>query len=284
MPGKKKGGAIQRSPAEFFAENKSIAGFDNPGKSTYTTVREFVENALDATEENGIFPDISIKIERVPTSVARPDLYKRKSSTADADAGGGSAASAKGKAKTKTQQYYRVTVRDNGVGMRHDDVPDMFGRVLSGTKYGVKQARGRFGLGAKMALIWSKMTTAGELQIFTAQPKRAKVTECRLDIDLHKNEPKILKHVQHANDGTLESEHAGKFPPGWHGAEVSVMFEGNWLGGVEFTLHYLDTIDSGKDLRVRFARRPGLRIPDAPTLQKHHPSSINLTKLEELVQ
>lgn len=55
--------------------------------------------------------------ERVPTSVARPDLYKRKSSTADADAGGGSAASAKGKAKTKTQQYYRVTVRDNGVGM-----------------------------------------------------------------------------------------------------------------------------------------------------------------------
>lgn len=73
-------------------------------------------------------------------------------------------------------------------GMRHDDVPDMFGRVLSGTKYGVKQARGRFGLGAKMALIWSKMTTAGELQIFTAQPKRAKVTECRLDIDLHKNE------------------------------------------------------------------------------------------------
>ena len=40
----------QKSPAEFFAENQNIAGFDNPGKSLYTTMREFVENSLDATE------------------------------------------------------------------------------------------------------------------------------------------------------------------------------------------------------------------------------------------
>ena len=30
----------QKSPAEFFAENKTIAGFDSPGKSLYTTIRE----------------------------------------------------------------------------------------------------------------------------------------------------------------------------------------------------------------------------------------------------
>lgn len=40
------------------------------------------------------------------------------------------------------------------MGMAHKDIPDMLGRVLSGTKYGVKQTRGKFGLGAKMALIW----------------------------------------------------------------------------------------------------------------------------------
>lgn len=44
--------------------------------------------------------------------------------------------------------------QDNGMGMAHKDIPDMLGRVLSGTKYGVKQTRGKFGLGAKMALIW----------------------------------------------------------------------------------------------------------------------------------
>ena len=45
----------------------------------------------------------------------------------------------------------------------------MLARVLSGSKYGIQQARGRFGLGAKMALIWSKMTTAGELVAYTAK-------------------------------------------------------------------------------------------------------------------
>ena len=40
----------QKSPAEFFAENQIIAGFDNPGKSLYTSIRELVENSLDAAE------------------------------------------------------------------------------------------------------------------------------------------------------------------------------------------------------------------------------------------
>lgn len=48
----------------------------------------------------------------------------------------------------------QVTCRDNGQGMHHKDIPNMLGRVLSGTKYGVKQTRGKFGLGAKMALLW----------------------------------------------------------------------------------------------------------------------------------
>lgn len=86
------------SPAEFFAENKNIAGFDNvsinstmmcliwficifcdilyifscfseimwisisiqPGKSLYTTVRELVENSLDSAESISELPVIEI--------------------------------------------------------------------------------------------------------------------------------------------------------------------------------------------------------------------------------
>jgi DNA topoisomerase VI subunit B len=33
-------------------------------------------------------------------------------------------------------------LQDNGCGMSHADIPNMLGRVLSGTKYGVKQVRG----------------------------------------------------------------------------------------------------------------------------------------------
>ncbi|KAH9303068.1 hypothetical protein KI387_014651, partial [Taxus chinensis] len=55
----------QKSPAEFFAENKNIAGFDNPGKSLYTTVRELVENALDSAESIDELPVIEVTLEEI---------------------------------------------------------------------------------------------------------------------------------------------------------------------------------------------------------------------------
>ena len=57
--------STQKSPAEFFAENKIIAGFDTPGKSLYTTVRELVENSLDAAERVGVLPDVDVTIEEI---------------------------------------------------------------------------------------------------------------------------------------------------------------------------------------------------------------------------
>ncbi|CAN0383486.1 unnamed protein product, partial [Hapterophycus canaliculatus] len=61
--------------------------------------------------------------------------------------------------------YYRVKCRDNGVGMPHDKIPDMLGVVLSSSKYGVRQARGKYGMGAKLALIWSKKSTGLPIQV-----------------------------------------------------------------------------------------------------------------------
>ncbi|XP_038724789.1 uncharacterized protein LOC120016202 isoform X2 [Tripterygium wilfordii] len=48
------------SPAEFFSENKNIAGFDYPWKSLYTTVRELVENSLDSAESISELPVVEI--------------------------------------------------------------------------------------------------------------------------------------------------------------------------------------------------------------------------------
>lgn len=80
--------------------------------------------------------------------------------------------------------------QDNGAGMPHKDIPNMLGRVLSGTKYGVKQTRGKFGLGAKMALIWSKMTTGLPFEIYAARYERKGGTGSKshyvLDIDIHR--------------------------------------------------------------------------------------------------
>jgi DNA topoisomerase VI subunit B len=45
--GARRESVAQKSAAEFFAEHQQIAGFDNAGKSLFTTIREFVENSLD---------------------------------------------------------------------------------------------------------------------------------------------------------------------------------------------------------------------------------------------
>jgi hypothetical protein len=35
-----------------------VTGFDNPGKSLYTSIRELVENSLDAAEAIGVLPEV----------------------------------------------------------------------------------------------------------------------------------------------------------------------------------------------------------------------------------
>ena len=72
------------------------------------------------------------------------------------------------------------------MGMPHGDIPNLLGRVLSGTKYGVKQTRGKFGLGAKMALIWSKMSTGLPIEVWSAPRGQSFISHYRLDIDIHK--------------------------------------------------------------------------------------------------
>ena len=79
-----------------------------------------------------------------------------------------------------------MILQDNGAGMRHEDIPNLLGRVLSGTKYGVQQTRGKFGLGAKMALIWSKMSTGLPIEIWSARPKQSYISHYHLDIDIHR--------------------------------------------------------------------------------------------------
>ncbi|MGH7283303.1 MAG: DNA topoisomerase VI subunit B, partial [Polyangiaceae bacterium] len=50
------------SVSEFFTKNRHLLGFDNPAKSLLTTVKEAVDNSLDACEEAGILPEIIVEI------------------------------------------------------------------------------------------------------------------------------------------------------------------------------------------------------------------------------
>ncbi|KAJ7980726.1 DNA topoisomerase 6 subunit B [Quillaja saponaria] len=275
----------QKSPAEFFAENKNIAGFDNPGKCLYTTVREFVENSLDSADEEigkRQFNSMIGLVDRERVDAALYDDYetdkareRRLAKEARAQEIQAKYASLGKKVKEATASkgikgrgeasFYRVTCKDNGKGMPHDDIPNMFGRVLSGTKYGLKQTRGKFGLGAKMALIWSKMSWI--------------LTFIGISLTFIHTEKRENKDR-------------------WHGAEIQVVIEGNWTTYRSKILHYMrqmavitpysqflfkflsDAPD--KNFTIRFARRTDV-MPPVPLETKHHPSSVDLLLIKRLI-
>lgn len=304
----------QKSPAEFFQDNKGIAGFENAGKSLYTTLREFIENSLDSAESIGTLPEIDIAVEEVSVSQYEnliglkahvrldDELYadfesdkakaKRLAAEAKRAAKADKGPSKRGGKREQAKCFYKITVKDNGKGMQHEDIPNMLGRVLSGTKYGVRQTRGKFGLGSKMALIWSKQTTGLPIRIRSAQPNQSFVSEYALDIDIEKNEPNVHKEEKHPN-----TEH-------WHGAELSVTIEGNWTTYRQYVLSYLRqlaivtpyaqfrfrfltspaTTSTAKDIDILFRRRTDI-MPALPTVTKHHPTAAkeNMLLIKDLL-
>ncbi|HKI83644.1 MAG TPA: hypothetical protein VKA63_04840, partial [Candidatus Krumholzibacteria bacterium] len=46
------------SVSEFFTKNRHLLGFDSPTKALLTTIKEAVDNSLDACEEAGVLPDL----------------------------------------------------------------------------------------------------------------------------------------------------------------------------------------------------------------------------------
>ena len=55
-------GHKETSIAEFFEKNRHLLGFDNPTKALLTSVKEAVDNSLDACEEANILPEIKISL------------------------------------------------------------------------------------------------------------------------------------------------------------------------------------------------------------------------------
>ena len=65
------------STAEYFAKNLQQVGFSSPLKAVLTTLKEAVDNSLDACEQAEILPEIEVLIQRVGVgSTKNTDLVK----------------------------------------------------------------------------------------------------------------------------------------------------------------------------------------------------------------
>tara|TARA_A100001015_G_scaffold283202_2_gene348291 strand:- start:239 stop:1771 length:1533 start_codon:yes stop_codon:yes gene_type:complete len=168
----------------------------------------------------------------------------------------------------------------------------MLGRVLSGSKHGVRQTRGKFGLGAKMALIWSKKSSGLPIKIKTAHSTTPGIfpdliTTVVLDIDIHKNEPRILKKTTERNDQN------------WRGCEISVTISGNWSAYrsrvlmyfqqlavitpyAHLSLDYRKSKDNKNDFTAEFLHR-SQQMPPLTKEVPPHPKSLNHITLSSML-
>ncbi|HSU72419.1 MAG TPA: DNA topoisomerase VI subunit B [Candidatus Binatia bacterium] len=146
------------SVAEFFERNRHLLGFDNKRKALLTVVKEAVDNSLDACEEARILPEISIEIIEMG-----PDRF-------------------------------RVIVEDNGPGIVKKNIPNVFARLLYGSKFhSMKQSRGQQGIGISAAVLYAQLTTGRPARIKSRIDPKHPAHYFELHLNTQKNEPEIVK-------------------------------------------------------------------------------------------
>lgn len=168
--------AMQRdiSVSEFFAKNRHLLGFDNPRKAMLTTVKEAVDNALDACEEAGILPDIYVHVLQL--------------------------------AETR----FKITIRDNGPGIVRKQIDNIFGKLLYGSKFHrMKMSRGQQGIGISAAGMYGLMTTGKPVLIISKTGRKKPAHEVLLKIDTQKNKAVVVSDTEHPEDDTLFSDGHG---------------------------------------------------------------------------
>ncbi len=237
----------QISPSEFFYSNRDLAGFSNPTRSLYTAVREFVENALDACDQKGILPDVHLTIKAVEPE--KPD-----------------------------PKPYILTVKDNGPGIDAEHIPLAFGTVLYGSKFGLKQARGMFGLGATMAILYGQITTNKPVTVKSSVDGQIQ-NQFEILLDIQKNKPVIVKHT------TKEISKKG--------LSVSICLEGDYSKAGNKIRDYVYetslitpyasiTFDDPKGQKFshpRFVKD----IPPPPTIIRPHPHGIDVERIRRMI-
>jgi len=238
------------SAADFFYRNRDIAGFTNPTRAIYSTIRELVENCLDACETREIPPDIYLRVSHESGPTDGPGIY-------------------------------RVHIEDNGIGIPHDIIPSAFGQVLFGSKYKLRQTRGTFGLGGKMAILYGQITTHGEATIMSSTGPN-KIHHYNLTIDIQRNKPVVLKHKTHPNDNH------------WHGTLIDFSTEADYTRAMPKILDYLQETAIAApyanltyvDPRGRLYRfeRATVQMPKPPQETLPHPYGVDVETMKRLIE
>jgi len=259
------------SVSEFFAKNRHLLGFDNPKKALLTAVKEAVDNSLDACEEAGILPSVTVKLDRLsaPIKEPTPDEAAQESK------------SKKGRAVVPTERFH-LTIIDNGPGIVANQLPKIFGKLLYGSKFHrLKMSRGQQGIGISAAGMYGQMTTGKPMKITSKLPKKDKAAFVELTIDTKTNKPEVLQEKeivwnQPSESGTIvEITLEGRYQRGKQSIDEFVSLNTLSNPHAEFTFIAPD----GEKLHLP---RRTEELPPVPTEIKPHPYGVELGRFHQL--
>ncbi len=234
------------SVAEFFERNRQILGFDNPQRALLTAVKEAVDNALDAAEDASILPEVGVEIVK------------------------------------EAEDRYRLAVSDNGPGILRKEIPNVFARLLYGSRFHQnRQARGQQGIGISAAVLYANLTTARPAKITSKVAEEDAAHVLELTIDTQKNQPKVVRE-----DVALWDRE--------HGTRVELLLRSRYLRGRQSPLEYLrGTAIVNPHARILLTEPDGTRLtferasnelPVCPKETLPHPYGLELGELGHLVK
>ncbi len=152
----------EHSVSEFFRKNAAMLGYTGKIRSLTTVVHEGVTNSIDACEEAGILPEVKVWIKRVNEE---PD-------------------------------HFHVIIEDNGPGIPEEFIPDVFGKMLAGTKlHRNQQQRGQQGIGVSGATMFAQMTTGKPTEVITSTGN-GEIVRAEVMIDVNKNVGQVIRKTK----------------------------------------------------------------------------------------
>jgi DNA topoisomerase-6 subunit B len=233
------------SIAEFFEKNRHLLGYENPTKSLLTVVKEMVDNAIDASEEAGILPDVYVSVKQIG------------------------------------EDKFLVKVEDNGPGVVEEKLPLAFGKLLYGSKFHrLRQSRGVQGLGVHGAILYSQLTTGKPIKITSGIGKKD-ISILELMIDVTKNEPHIISHKRDKNPDKwhgikIEMEVEGRYIE--KGQSIP-----EYLKQTAMMNPYAKIVYNGPNGKETFSRSVN-ELPRSPKEIKPHPYGVELGILRRMAK
>lgn len=232
------------SVSEFFAKNRHLLGFDNSRKALLTAVKEAVDNSLDACEEAHILPEVAVTIKQI------------------------------------SEKKFTLIVRDNGPGIVDKQIPNIFAKLLYGSKFhSLKMSRGQQGIGISAAGMYGLLTTGEPVQIISRTDKRKKASHYHVQIDTSKNKPLVV--LDEACDFELPT-----------GTQVTITIEGKYQKGKQSVDDYIaqtamanphaTIIYNASDGETHKYERQVKKMPFIPIEIKPHPYGVELGLLYKM--